>query len=91
MDSGSGGAEPEVVRFSRACHKHFRTLAQAEAFIVDWVEMCACVVKANTKEELLDGYRPAKLKGTPVGLSLKTEGGGADDDELTDGLSKMRI
>lgn len=90
MDSGSGGAEPEVVCFSGACHKHFRTLAQAEAFIADWVEMYACVVKAKIKEELLDDCRPTKMKGTPVGLTLKTESGGADD-ELTDGLSRMRI
>jgi hypothetical protein len=49
MDSGSGGSEPEVVNFSGACHKRFRTLAQAEAFIAYWVEMNACIVKAKIK------------------------------------------
>ena len=71
-----------MVRFSGACHKRFRTLAQAEAFIEGRMEMDASI-KAKIKEGLLDG--------TPAGCSLKTEGGGADDDELTDGLSKMRI
>ncbi len=47
MDSGSGGSELEVVNFSSTCHKRFRTLAQTEAFIADWVEMYACVVKAQ--------------------------------------------
>lgn len=89
MDSGSGGAEPEVLHFSGACHKHFRTLAQAEAFMADWKEMSNCVAKA--KKELLNGCRPTKMKVTRVGLSLNTEGGGADSDELTDGLSRMRI
>jgi hypothetical protein len=52
--------------------------------------------KSKVKEELLDGWRPAKMEGTPVGLSLKTEGGGSgnsgdDEEELTDSLSRMRI
>ena len=37
------------------------------------------------------------MEGTPVGLNLKTEGGGSsgssgdEKEELTDGLSRMRI
>jgi len=36
------------------------------------------------------------MEGTPVGLSLKTEGRGSgnsgdDEEELTDSLSRMRI
>jgi len=87
---GSGGTEPEVVNFPGACHKHFRTLAQAEAFIEDWVETYAYIVRANIKKELLDGNRPAKMKGLPVGLALKS-GGGNDEDELTDGLGRLRV
>ncbi len=83
MNSGSGGAEPEVVHFSGACHKHFQMLTQAEAFIADWVKMYACVVKAKIKEELLNDCRPTKMKGTPVELTLKTEGGGADASILS--------
>lgn len=54
MRSGSGGAEPEVVHFSGACHKHFRTFAQAGAFIEDWVEMYACIVKARNYGMVID-------------------------------------
>ena len=90
MDSVSGGLEPEVVNFSGACHKRFRTLAQAEAFIADWVEMHACIVKTKIKEELLVGHRPAKLKRSPVERSLKTKSHD-DDDELTDVFSKTGI
>lgn len=79
-----------MVNFSDACHKHFRTQAQAEAFIADWVEMYACMVKAKIKKELLDGYRPAKMKGLPVELTLKI-GGSNDEHELTDGLGRLRM
>lgn len=90
MDSGSGGSELEVVNFSGACHQRFRTLAQAEGFITDWVEMDSIVKAAKIKEEQLDGHRPAKMKGLPVEPSLKTEGND-DEDELTDVFSKTRI
>lgn len=79
-----------MVESSGACHKRFRTLAQAEAFTADWEETYACMVKAKIKEELSHGYRPAKMKGLPVALTLKT-GGGNDEDELTDGLGKLGL
>src|SRR5438045_900386 len=50
--SGEGGAEPEVVKFSGAGHRHFRTLKQAKDFIADWEEMYACVWKEMIKTEL---------------------------------------
>ena len=90
MNSGSGGAEPEVVYFSGACHKHFRTLVQAEAFIADWEEMDARIAKAKIERELLCSYRPAKTKGSPAKLSLET-GGSNDGDQLSDSLSRIRI
>lgn len=74
---------------SGACHKHFRTLAQAEAFIADWAEMYAFMVKANIQKELLDAYRPAKTKGLPTEFTLKT--GGSDEDELTDRLGRLKV
>ncbi len=79
-----------MVKFRGACYKHFRTLAQAEAFIADWVEMSARMVKAKTKQKLVDGYRPATMKGLPVELTLKT-GGSNDEDELADGLGKLGV
>ncbi len=52
--------------------------------------MYACIVKAKIKEELWDGHRPTRMKGTPVGLSLKAEG--SDDEEgLTDRLRRVTI
>jgi hypothetical protein len=52
--------------------------------------MYACIVKANIKEELSDGHRPAQMRGTSVPLSLKIERNDGDE-ELTDGVSRMRI
>jgi Caulimovirus viroplasmin len=79
-----------VDKFSGACHKHFRTLEQAEAFIADWEEMYACIVKAKIKEELSDGHRPAQMRETTVPLSLKIEFDDTDE-ELAGGVSRMRI
>ena len=78
------------MRFQGACHKHFRTLAQAKAFIADWEEIHASIIKATVKEELSKAHRPAEIKGLPAGLSLKTRGNGKED-ELIDSFSKIRI
>lgn len=79
-----------MVNFRGACHKRFRTLAQAEAFIADWVEMDA-YVKAKIKKELSDGHRPAKMKGLPVELTLKTGASNDGEDELTDDLGRLKV
>jgi hypothetical protein len=71
-----------VVDFSGACHKHFRTLQQAENFIADWVEMYACVVKAKIKSELSGGHRPAQMRGTPAKCNN-------EDEELADSIGRM--
>jgi hypothetical protein len=76
------------VGFQGACHKHFRTLQQAENFIADWEEMYASIVKAKIKEELSDGHRPAQMWGIPVLLSLKTECNN-EDEELADSIGRM--
>ena len=90
MESGSSGAEPEVAKFQHACHKHFRTLVQAEAFIADWVEMYACMIKAKIKEELWKGYRPLETNGLPVHLTLKTRDSD-DEGELADRFRKANL
>jgi hypothetical protein len=78
-----------VVGFKEACHKHFRTLEQAEAFIADWKKM-STLVKAKKKEELSDCHQPAQIRGTPVPLSLKIEcKDGAE--ELATGMRRTRI
>ena len=80
-----------MVGFDGNCHKHFRSLAQAEAFLEDWKEMNARVVKVNTEDRLLKSCRSDTIKGAPVELCSKAAGGGDDDDDLVDGLSKLRM
>lgn len=90
MDIGNSGAELEVVNFPGACHKHFRTLAQAESFISDLIEMFACVAKANIKRELLDCHRPANMQEWSLQFKLKKD---TDEVEhtLTDGLKGIKL
>lgn len=49
QNSGADGASDETDMWKGACHKHFRTEAQAEAFIQDWesslVELCNIAAK----------------------------------------------
>ena len=78
------------MKFQDACHKRFRTLVQAEAFIADWGEMYASIVKARVTEKLSSGHRPAKMKGLPAELGLKTKGSN-DEDELIDGFDRIDI
>ncbi|KAJ6101902.1 hypothetical protein N7486_004329 [Penicillium sp. IBT 16267x] len=55
---GENGAEKEVVGEEGSCHKRFRTMAQAEAFIEDWKETYAEIWREMIKEALDQGYRP---------------------------------
>lgn len=48
------------------------------------------MMKAKIKKELINDYRPAKMKGLLVELTLKT-GGSHDEHELTDGLGRLRM
>jgi len=79
-----------VVNFPCACHKHFQTLAQAKSFISDWIEMFACVAKANIKRELLDGHRPEHMQEWSLQFKLKKD---TDEVEhnLTDGLEGIKL
>ncbi len=47
-------------------------------------------IKAKVKEELFNGCRLAKMEGTPVGLSLKADGGD-DEEQLADGLDENLV
>lgn len=72
------GTKPKIATFSRVCDKHFRTETQASAFISDWIEMFACVAKANIKNELLKGYRPENNQNWSLSFEYKK---GVDDAE----------
>lgn len=78
------------MKFSGACHKHFRTRKQADDFIADWIEMYACMVKDHIKEELLHGYRPEQMTGSPVTLTLKPQNS-EEEDELAAAMSKSGL
>lgn len=90
MNSESDDSKLEVVNFSDTCHKRFRTLTQAEAFIANWVKMYVCIIKAQIKEKLLNDHRSTKMKKLSVEHSLKTENND-DKNELTNVFSKIRI
>lgn len=55
--SGKNGAEREVNKERASCHKRFKTMAQAEAFIEDWKESYAEIWYESIKEELDRGFR----------------------------------
>ncbi|BCS00025.1 RNase H1/viroplasmin domain-containing protein [Aspergillus luchuensis] len=57
-----GKTKPEVDRFDGACHKHFRTHSQAEAFIEDWKNSYADVCRREIKAKLDQGFRPPNMK-----------------------------
>jgi hypothetical protein len=60
--SGKRGAKKEVNEFSGACHKHFRTCAQAEAFIEDWKDSYADIWRSAIREALDQGLRPVDME-----------------------------
>jgi len=60
--SGSKGVLEETDKAPNACHKRFRTEAQAEAFIEDWKEAYAEVVYRAVKKELSRGMKPRNLE-----------------------------
>lgn len=55
------GAQKEVIRKRGSCHKKFRTVAQAEAFIEDWKETYAGIWYELIKEALNKGLRPCDI------------------------------
>lgn len=66
--SGGKGACEETAKAPNACHKQFRTEAQAEAFIEDWKEAYAEVVYRAVKEGLGRGMKPRDLELNLEGL-----------------------
>ena len=56
--SGKTGALEEIHEITGACHKRFKTRAQAEAFIEDWKESFADVWRREVRRALDRGLRP---------------------------------
>ena len=87
-----------MVQFSGACHKHFRTEAQAKSFISDWIEMFACVAKANIKKGLLDGHRPSHMQEWSLQFEwtkdtdeVKSELTDTAELSLSDGVERIHL
>jgi len=78
------------VNFPGACHKHFRTEAQAKSFITDWIEMLACVAKANIKKALLAGHRPAHMQKWSLQFEWKKDVDEAEH-EVTDDMKGLKL
>jgi viroplasmin and RNaseH domain-containing protein len=81
--SGPEGALQDIHGISGACHKHFRTKEQAEAFIEDWKETYAEVLRREVKKALDEGLRPKDMK-----LDTKVIMRGADQDPAIEGISQ---
>lgn len=72
--SGENGAEKEVSEEKGSCHKRFRTMAQAKAFIVDWKESYAEIWCEEIKQALDRGFRPRGIQAfRPRGMEFIIE------------------
>jgi hypothetical protein len=62
------GAFEATCEISNACHKCFKTEAQAEAFIKDWKESYAELVRQAVWKGLNGGLRPRDISLNVEGL-----------------------
>ena len=60
--SGRTGSLEEIQEFPSACHKRFKTKAQAQAFIDDWKESYADIWRSEVKKALDRGLQPKDMK-----------------------------
>ncbi|KAI0570488.1 Cauli-VI domain-containing protein [Pyrenophora tritici-repentis] len=65
---GVNGVFEATHEISSACHKCFRTEAQAKAFIEDWKESYAEVVRQAVRKGLDEGLRPRDMSLNVEGL-----------------------
>lgn len=88
---GETGALEEIHEISGACHKRFNTEAQAKAFIEDWKEAFAEVVRREVKEGLDRGLRPRNMNLSIEGL-LHRRGSGHGTECLAEQFdAQLRI
>ncbi|KAI2788539.1 hypothetical protein POX_e06557 [Penicillium oxalicum] len=94
---GENGAEKEVTEEKGSCHKRFRTMAQAEAFIEDWKETYAQIWHEIIKNALdrghrplnSDAFRPHKM-GSIINLFLCEGSGCSEVDDITE-ITKSQL
>lgn len=88
---GSGKVKPMVETVPGACHKHFRTHAQAEAFIDDWKTSFADISRRVIKEKLDRGFRPQDMKLNFEGMLRPTSAYGEVEDISRDMNEKLNL
>ena len=69
--SGLEGAFKETNKWKGACHKWFRTRAQAEAFVRDWEHSLADVCRIVALQKLESGLRPGSMELEDLAISLR--------------------
>jgi hypothetical protein len=92
MYIGRDGAKPEVEKFKGACHKHFRTRAQAEAFIEDWKSAVVDVYQKMIRASLDNGNRPPNMRLTVNSLFQESDNTTEEvDEEVTNEMRNLRL
>ncbi|OQD75566.1 hypothetical protein PENANT_c148G03786 [Penicillium antarcticum] len=59
---GNNGAKNQVTGEPGSCHKRFRTMAQAKAFIEDWKASYTAIWCELIREALDEGFRPRDIQ-----------------------------
>lgn len=75
---------------SGACHKCFRTRAQAEAFVEDWKTTYANLMHEKMKRTLDEGYRPHDMKMDSSDL-LKPNSSDKASEDATIKVERMPV
>jgi hypothetical protein len=60
--SGKRGAKKQITEEPGSCHKSFRTMAQAQAFIEDWKASYTAIWCELIQEALDGGFRPHEIQ-----------------------------
>ena len=81
----------EIDEIHGACHKRFRTEAQAKAFIKDWNESFADVCRRVVKGKLEKGVRPRDITLSVEGLLHKEYKGIVEEDIVKQFDTKLRL
>lgn len=88
---GSEKVKPMVETFPGACHKCFRTNAQAKAFIEDWKISFADVCRKIIKEKLDQGSRPQDIMLDCGKILSLTSADGESEDISRDMKKKLNL
>ncbi|MCJ1479360.1 hypothetical protein MMC13_008045 [Lambiella insularis] len=85
---GKTGSLEEIQEFPGACHKRFKTNAQAQVFIEDWKESYADVLRSEVKKALDRGLQPKDMKFGTENI-LQEPNGGNDIADLAEQFNRQ--